>query len=352
MALAPLDGFVIAVTADRRAEEQAELLRRRGAAVSFAPTIATEYLASDEDVRAATEATIAACPEYVVVLTGIGLRAWIEASQSWGLDRGLLATLRSAKVLARGPKASAAASAAGIPVWRCAATEQTGELVEILRGEAPPGATVVLQRHGGTEARFASTLRNQNVTVLEVPVYRWRLPNDHDNVRGLIQEIADRRVHAVTFTSAPAVQNLFAVADELDAVTALRDAFNGGVAAGCVGPVCAAVARDLGVVDPVYPEVGRLGLMIRALTAQLVATRFTGVLGGTAIELQGRVACVDGARVELTPREVDVLRELLAARGAVVAAPESVVRRLRRKLGTAGGGVETVRRRGYRLALS
>ena len=45
--LQPLEGYTIGVTADRRASEQAELLRRRGARVIDGPTIATTYLASD-----------------------------------------------------------------------------------------------------------------------------------------------------------------------------------------------------------------------------------------------------------------------------------------------------------------
>ena len=40
--------------------------------------------------------------------TGIGIRAWIEAAQSWGLDHALLDALSGARVVARGPKAAAA----------------------------------------------------------------------------------------------------------------------------------------------------------------------------------------------------------------------------------------------------
>jgi uroporphyrinogen-III synthase len=350
--LAPLDGFVIAVTADRRADEQAELLRRRGASVALTPTIATDYLASDDDVRTATLVAIEASPEYVVLLTGIGLRAWIEAAQSWDLDGRLMAMLRSAKVLARGPKAAAAVTAAGVSVWRSAETEQADELVDVLRGEVRPGERVVLQRHGGEERRFARGLSDRGVEVVEVPVYRWRLPAGDAAIQALVDDVAERRVHAVTFTSAPAVQNLFAVAEHADAATTLRHAFSGDVVAACVGPVCAAVARGLGIAEPAFPETGRLGLMIRSLTSRLAETRVAGALAGVEVELQGRAMRVGGERVELTPREEEVLRNLLTAKGAVTPAPEPVVRRLRRKLGPAGSGVETVRRRGYRLALA
>ena len=52
--LGPLEGFVVGITADRRWEEQAELLRRRGATVVHGPCMDTQYLADDDDLRRAT----------------------------------------------------------------------------------------------------------------------------------------------------------------------------------------------------------------------------------------------------------------------------------------------------------
>ena len=49
-----LDGFAIGVTADRRWEEQAELLMRRGARVVHGPTIRTIPLVADVGIRVAT----------------------------------------------------------------------------------------------------------------------------------------------------------------------------------------------------------------------------------------------------------------------------------------------------------
>ena len=52
---APLLGFTVGVTADRRKEEQAELLRRLGARVVHGPTVRTLPLAHDQGVIDATE---------------------------------------------------------------------------------------------------------------------------------------------------------------------------------------------------------------------------------------------------------------------------------------------------------
>ena len=81
----------------RRALEQAELLRRRGARVLDCPTIATAYLGSDERLRSTTTALVREPPTVLVITTGIGIRAWIEAAQSWGLDHALLEALAGAR---------------------------------------------------------------------------------------------------------------------------------------------------------------------------------------------------------------------------------------------------------------
>ena len=53
-----LAGYAVGITADRRWEEQAELLARRGATVLHGPTIKTLPLGSAEDLRRATEQVI------------------------------------------------------------------------------------------------------------------------------------------------------------------------------------------------------------------------------------------------------------------------------------------------------
>jgi uroporphyrinogen-III synthase len=55
-AAGPLAGFTVGVTAERRRDEMAALLRRRGARVVVAPTISIVPLADDQALHAATEA--------------------------------------------------------------------------------------------------------------------------------------------------------------------------------------------------------------------------------------------------------------------------------------------------------
>ena len=79
-----LTGWVVGVTADRRHEEQIELLRRRGARVMHAPTLRTRPLGPDDELGEAIEAVIEQRPDVIVLSTGIGVRGWLEAAEALG----------------------------------------------------------------------------------------------------------------------------------------------------------------------------------------------------------------------------------------------------------------------------
>src|SRR4051812_41034386 len=110
----PLGGFTVAVTADRRRDELAALLQRRGARVVVAPALRIVPLADDRDLQAATEACLRRPPDVVVANTGIGVRGWLEAAEGWGVAEPLRGVLSRAYVVARGPKARGAIRAAGL----------------------------------------------------------------------------------------------------------------------------------------------------------------------------------------------------------------------------------------------
>lgn len=370
MSLRPLEGFVVGVTADRRSTEQAELLERRGASVVHGPTIRTLYLASDEDLRRATDAVIDRPPDYLVASTGIGIRAWFETAAAWGLSEPLLAGLGRAKAVARGPKAGAALQAAGLTVWARSPTEQMPGLVEIMAGEELEGRRVVIQEDGVPRPELEAVLAGLGASVLRVPVYRWRLPEDPTLALRLVEAAVDGSVDAITFTSAPAVHNLFAIAAAAGVAEELRRACNNGVVATCIGPVCAEGALAEGIVAPIAPDVGRLGLMVRVLSNHLQGHRRTFARDDGEVVVQGSLVVAGEARATLTPKERLVFEALAAAPpGAVVSRAalleqcwgsaatdphvlEVTVGRLRRRLGSFGAAITAVPGRGYRLDTS
>ena len=197
-------------------------------------------------------------------------------------------------------------------------------------------------------------------------IYDWRLPDDHRPALQLVEAVLARKVHAVTFTSAPAVHNLLSIADEQGLGDRLREAFERGhVLAACVGPVCGGAASAEGLGTPLLPQRFRLGPLVRSLSDALLANEQVIDVGGVRVALRGSVVIVDGRRVVLTTREERVFAGLVARLGRVVSKDtllreiwgltgdtrvvEVTVGRLRRRLGPVGDRIVAVPRRGYLL---
>ena len=363
----PLAGYNVAVTADRRAEEQVALLARRGATVLEGPTVRTLPLVDDQALWSAIESVIGDPPDVVVLLTGIGTRAMVGAAEGMGLDGELLSTLARALVIARGPKAAGAAATAGIDVGWQTPGERSVEIIDRLSAQARRGARIAVQRDGNHRALLAETLRALGADVVDIPVYRWELPDDTRPAQRVIDAVLAGDVDAVTFTSSPAVQHLLDIAAASDRRAELLDAFAAGVVPVCVGPVCFETAQRAGIERGIVPRRARLGSMVQALVAHYADVARVVRVRSSEVAIQGRAVFVDGEPTGLSARERGLLEVLADAGGAVVPkarllrdvwgpsfddehAVEVAVARLRRGLGDIGDAVETVPRRGYRLA--
>lgn len=269
----PLDGMTVGLTADRRWEEQADLFTRRGATVLHAPTMRTVDLTAEPGLRSVTAALAETPPDVLVVTTGAGFRSWMDTAAEWGLRGPLLSSLRehATIVVCRGAKGASAVRGAGLDVaWR-AEHESMEEVVEHVESHVPRSAAVALQLFDPDDHWSTARLRSSHPALVEVPVYRWLLPDDVAPVDRLVEGVLAGQVDAVTFTSQPAVRNLFSLAGPARATT-LRTAFaDRGCLAVCVGPVCAAALVECGVTTGIWPDPPRLVPMVRLAEQALIA---------------------------------------------------------------------------------
>lgn len=355
-----LQGFTIGVTADRRRDELATMLERRGARVVVAPALRIVPLHDDSQLREATRRCLDTPPHVLVATTGIGVRGWLEAAEGWGVADPLRTVLAQAYVVARGPKARGAVRAAGLPDQWSPDAESCDECLAHLLRRGVAGRVIAVQLHGDQQPEFCAVLRNAGAEVIEVPVYRWAPPHDSAPLHRLVDLISGRLVDAVTFTSAPAVSAMLAAAGP-DADTVI-DALRSDVLVACVGPVTAAplVRRGIPVLAPAR---ARLGALVRSIVDELPRRAIAMTIGGHEVVLRGHAAMVDGTLKPLAPAPMAVLRALAVVpgkvksrasllpalpRGADEHAVEMAVARLRAGLG-GSGFVQTVVKRGYRL---
>jgi uroporphyrinogen-III synthase len=355
----------VGITADRRAEEQAELLRRQGARVAFGPVRRTLPLGDDEALRSATARVIEEAPSIVLLTTGIGVRSWVGAAEAWGSADQLLDVLSAARLCSRGPKAYAAAVQLGLTVWRREPTERLDAMVASLVDSGVEGEHVAIQLYGEPVPWAVEALERAGARVTAVPIYRWVAPDDDTRARRLVRDAIDGHLDAVTFTCPSAVRNLCRIAEDDGTLDPLLAAFRDGLVACVMGPVTAEVATACCVAVGCAPSLGRLGLMVRALSEALrpVHLHLDGPSGPAL--LKGGVVAAQGWEVELADRERDVLTALARRAGSVVGrdslerqvwgatadrgALDAVVSRLRRTLAPSGLTIATRVRRGYQL---
>jgi uroporphyrinogen-III synthase len=355
-----LAGFTVAVTAERRRDEMTALLERRGARVVTGSAITIVPLADDEALHAATAACIGLAPDLVIATTGFGFRGWLEAAEGWGLGDALRSALRAASLVARGPKPCGAIRAAGLTEEWAARTESCDEVLSRLLAQGVAGRRIAVQEHGEPQAEFTAALRAAGATVVDVPVYRWRLPADIAPVRRVVDQLVNGQVDAVTFTSALAVRAFLLIAG--DAERDVLERFRDGVLAACVGPVTAGPLTDQGV-PVVMPQRFRLGALIKTVTDELPKRAVRLAVAGSRLEVRGHAVLVDGRLRTLAPASMAILAVLAVHPGAVVSkerlaaalprgtdghAVDMAIARLRTALGS-GRHIETVVKRGYRL---
>ena len=203
-----------AVTADRRRDELAALLERRGARVVLAPALRIVPLADDADLRAAT----AALPRHAA------RRSWSPTPASacaagWRRPRAGASPSRCGRrsarayLIARGPKARGAMRAAGlVDQWSPDSESCEEVLTHLLRARRRRRADRGAAARRAISRSSAPRCRPPAPRSSRCPVYRWAPPTDPAPLHRLVDLIAGRQVDAVTFTSAPAVDALLRAA--------------------------------------------------------------------------------------------------------------------------------------------
>ncbi|WP_283614900.1 uroporphyrinogen-III synthase [Mycolicibacterium poriferae] len=365
----PLTGFRVAVTSARRADELATLLRRRGATVTSAAAIEMVPLPDDDELQQNTVSLIESPPDIVIATTGIGFRGWMSAADGWGVATALTDALSKARVVSRGPKATGALRAGGLPEEWSPDSESSREVLHYLLEGGIAGTRIAVQLHGATDdwdpfPEFLDELRAAGAEVVPIRVYRWHPAPRNGDFDQLVAGIAEEKFDAVSFTSAPAVASVLMRAKEMGLEAEVLSALRGGVHAMCVGPVTARPLVRLGVPTSA-PERMRLGALARHITDELPLLQSRTVrVAGHLLEIRGNCVLVDGAVKTMSPAAMATIRALALRPGTVVSradllralpgsstdthAVETAVLRLRTALGDKKM-VATVVKRGYRL---
>jgi len=226
MALGSSEGMRVLALENRRAAEIAKLIRTYGGEPTVASAMREVPLESNQEALSFASHLLHGDFDLVIFTTGVGVRRLMDIVSSRYDRSRIIESLRAMKIATRGPKSSAAVREMGLPVAVTAPEPCTWrEMVNALDGAFGPsleGLRVAVQEYGDTNQEFLDALSDHHVDWTRVPVYHWALPDDLEPLRNSVRSIVAGSIDAIVFLTATQVTHLFRVAEQMDAVDALR----------------------------------------------------------------------------------------------------------------------------------
>jgi uroporphyrinogen-III synthase len=259
----------IAILESRMGEQLASLVEQRGGVAFHAPALAELPDLDAPAIERLVRSMEAGPPKLAIFQTGVGTRALFETTDRLGLTPMFLKFLEKTTVAVRGPKPTGALRARKVRIDRSAAEPfTTREILESIKDVDVKGAGVIVQRYGSANTELDRALEARGATVVEIPTYRWSLPQDTQPLAELIARLERQEMDAAVFTNAEQVRNLFLVAQRLGKTEALRRALNSTLVAS-IGPVASAALHHEQVRIGVEAKPPKLGALLSSLEAAL-----------------------------------------------------------------------------------
>jgi len=259
----PLFGRRIVVTRARhQASDLVDRLEARGAEVIELPAI--EIVAPDSFET--LDAALRRLPEYGwVIFTSVnGVEAFLARLMAVGGD---LRRLGGARLAAIGSETARALERAHLRADVIPDEFRAEALATALEG-AVRGERILLARAEGARALLPETLRSLGAHVDDVAVYRTRVPDV--SIVEVRDRLASGTIDLLTFASSSTVRNFVALvgAERLRAALAARGPGGARILrVGCIGPITAATAVDLGLPVDVQPSTYTIPAFVEAIAA-------------------------------------------------------------------------------------
>jgi uroporphyrinogen-III synthase len=263
----PLANLRVVIFEARMADAMAEMIERQGGIPLLAPALREIPLGESPSINVFVEQLLAGRLDLVIFETGVGVR-YLTAAIETRLPRATwLAALARTRVVARGPKPTAALRELQARIDVLVPEPNTYHETLAALDETVPvsGLCVAVQEYGKPIPELVEGLERRGATVMRVPVYRWALPEDLTPLRNAIDEIAAGRAGAALFTSTQQVEHVLTIAAESGREADLRVALERHTLVGSVGPTTSQTLRHHRLPVDIEPEHPKLGHLIAAL---------------------------------------------------------------------------------------
>ena len=259
------DGMNVAAFESRRALEIGRLIEKHGGVAHVSPSMQEVPLEKNKPAVDFAYRLITGEIDIVIFLTGVGFRYLLETVSRNLETSSYLHALEDITTVARGPKPVAAMREAGIePTIRADEPNTWREILTALDQQTSlANQTVGLQEYGTTNPSLVAGLEARGATVISVPVYRWKLPDDQKPLENNLQAIANGEREVLLFTSAHQVTNVITVCQQLGLEKELQQQLPQLVVAS-IGPTTSEALRQHHFPVDLEPNHAKMGGLVSA----------------------------------------------------------------------------------------
>jgi len=262
---AGFDGMNVAAFESRRAIEIGRLIEKHGGIAHVSPSMQEVPLEKNKPAVDFAYRLITGEIDIVIFLTGVGFRYLLDTVSQHLETSKYLHALEDITTVARGPKPVAAMRKSGIePTIRAAEPNTWREILTALDQQTSlANQTVGLQEYGTTNPSLVAGLEARGATVVSVPVYRWKLPDDQKPLENNLQAIAKGEREVLLFTSAHQVINVITVCQQLGLEKELQHQLPQLVVAS-IGPTTSEALRQHHFPVDLEPNHAKMGGLVSA----------------------------------------------------------------------------------------
>jgi uroporphyrinogen III methyltransferase/synthase len=251
----PLFGKRVLMTrAKEQTPELAVLLAGYGAEPIEAPTIQIVPPVDCAPVDRAIDAI--GTYDWVIFTSVNGVARFMKRLGARGLDARSLGGRRLCCI---GPRTAQELEKFGLKADAIPADYQAEGVLAMLGNQDLSNVRVLIPRAEVARELLPEELRARGALVDVAPVYRTTLPNGAGEEWR--RQLADGRIHVVTFTSSSTVRNFVEMLDSSDRVKALMQR----VVIACIGPITARTAEEYGLTVSIVPGENTIPALVQAI---------------------------------------------------------------------------------------
>lgn len=273
------NGLRVASLESRRADDMARMITKFGGHPCVSPSMREVPIEPNRPAIDFAYRVITGEIPIVIVMTGVGFRYLIKATEKHVDSKRFLDALSDVITICRGPKPVAVMREFGIkPTHRVPEPNTWRDLLKTIDEGIPVANQVVgIQEYGVSNHSLIAGLEARGAIPESVKVYGWEYPEDTAPLEQNVRDLAAGRIDILLFTSAHQVVNMLRMADSLNLTDALREGLS-GTSIVSIGPTTSDMLResDLHVdMEPSHPKMGHLVSEAARDSAKLVSQRHT-----------------------------------------------------------------------------